>query len=204
MEGSHLLRGSHQRRGTPACVLPYQRGRTTRRNTRTRGLPRVGLRLRDRLAFVVVFCFSERRTPRGERRKRGRETGKRVDDVFLALEFFLPSRQHLPFSLSIFPYLSSLLSPFLSPLMPWSLSLSLSLALRSTHPAAVSLFHSEKASLRKQKGRQIALARISGRSRDYNRRDNAYYAPRRRSSPPGNESWPRSGQRHTPDSLLKD
>lgn len=52
MAGSHLSRGSHQRR---APTLPYQRGRTTRRNTRKRGLPRVGLRLRDRLAFVVVF-----------------------------------------------------------------------------------------------------------------------------------------------------
>lgn len=40
---------------TTATGLPYQRGRTTRRNTRKRGLPRVGLRLRDRLAFVVVF-----------------------------------------------------------------------------------------------------------------------------------------------------
>lgn len=52
MAGSHLSQGSHQRR---APTLPYQRGRTTRRNTRKRGLPRVGLRLRDRLAFVVVF-----------------------------------------------------------------------------------------------------------------------------------------------------
>lgn len=52
MASSHLSRGSHQRR---APGLPYQRGRTTRRNTRKRGLPRVGLRLRDRLAFVVVF-----------------------------------------------------------------------------------------------------------------------------------------------------
>jgi len=52
MASSHLSRGSHQRR---APTLPYQRGRTTQRNTRKRGLPRVGLRLRDRLAFVVVF-----------------------------------------------------------------------------------------------------------------------------------------------------
>lgn len=51
MASSHLSQGSHQRR----VPLPYQRGRTTRRNTRKRGLPRVGLRLRDRLAFVVVF-----------------------------------------------------------------------------------------------------------------------------------------------------
>lgn len=89
MEGSHLPRGPHQRW---TRVPPYQRGRTTRRNTRTRGLPRVGLRLRDRLAFVVVFVSpkgdvgegEERRgwkaRARREKREREEETTERVDD----------------------------------------------------------------------------------------------------------------------------
>lgn len=105
MEGSHLLRGSHQRGGTPARSPPYQRGRTTRRNTRTRGLPRVGLRLRDRLAFVVVFVSPAVGGVARTEREARRETGKRVDDdVFLALEFFLPPpASHLDPSLPLSP-----------------------------------------------------------------------------------------------------
>lgn len=80
MEGSHLPRGPHQRW---TRVPPYQRGRTTRRNTRTRGLPRVGLRLRDRLAFVVVFVSPKGdvgRRRRGEGEKLGSGKRERVDD----------------------------------------------------------------------------------------------------------------------------
>lgn len=121
MEGSHLPRGPHQRW---TRVPPYQRGRTTRRNTRTRGLPRVGLRLRDRLAFVVVFV-----SPKGDvGRRRGREArvesssekreARRGNEkrrqpkgwtmMFLALEFFLPSPGlgcYLILSLSLFLFL---------------------------------------------------------------------------------------------------
>lgn len=192
MEGSHLPRGPHQRW---TRMPPYQRGRTTRRNTRTRGLPRVGLRLRDRLAFVVVFV-----SPKGDvGRRRGREarvessSGKREARrgnekrrqpkgwtmMFLALEFFLPSPGLgcyliLSLSLSLPP------DPF-----GWNVSLALPKQCR------FSLFHLEKASLGKQRAalRQTGLAWISGRSRDYNGRDNAYYTPQHGHALSFHPSW---------------
>lgn len=106
MVGSHLPRGSHQRRSSTPWP-PYQRGRTTRRYTRTRGLPRVGLRLRDRLAFVVVFV-----SPKGAGRCEGRgcaATERELHEqrqpkgwtmMFVALEFF-PSPTLLGSSLAL-------------------------------------------------------------------------------------------------------
>lgn len=132
MEGSHLPRGSHERwSSTP--VPPYQRGRTTRRNTRTRGLPRVGLRLRDRLAFVVVFVSPKGEGRRGEerrgekaegareereKRRREREKVGRVDDDVPSPRILSPSADSC-FSLCrpvLCPPFRSCLPPFRPPL----------------------------------------------------------------------------------------
>lgn len=148
MEGSHLPRGPHQRW---TRVPPYQRGRTTRRNTRTRGLPRVGLRLRDRLAFVVVFVSPKGDVGRGREARVESSSGKREARrgnekrrqpkgwtmMFLALEFFLPSPGLgcyliLSLSLSLPP------DPF-----GWNVSLALPKQCR------FSLFHLEKVSANK-------------------------------------------------------
>ena len=211
MEGSHLPRGSHQRCSSSSSSSssstpwpPYQRGRTTRRNTRTRGLPRVGLRLRDRLAFVVVFvspkgegrrercarvrASRKRDQPRGEQRQT-----ERVDDDVPRPRILSPSAfaRVLRFGYYRQLVLSSGSLRVRSSRTPKQ---------RRVFPVSLGKNKSPQTKGRARSVCQTALAWISGRSRDYNGRDNAYYAPQHgrhcRFDPPGNE-YCRRTQRDT-------
>lgn len=192
MEGSHLRRGSQERGAAPrgAATLsarPYNAEKHEDKRV-AEGWPEV----EGSFSIRRRFRFSGQKGGLRERREKDR-TEKRDKPIgwtmmFLALEFFLPPQHPTPLLLA---------DPFRFAVL--------------LHPAGFDVFRcfTWKKQVSANKGRGCTeLAWISGRSCDYNGRDNAYYAPQhglhRRSSPHGNESSPENNAIRPATGLLKD
>lgn len=149
--------------------------------------------MRDRLAFVVVFVSPEgglaapgtEREARRSAERDGQGKGWTMMRT-LTLEFFL--------SLARGSHLRSLSTDVsLPPRRPFARPPTPPATHRRRHRRSMFPCFTWKKQVSANKGLpcQIALAWISGRSRDYNGRDNAYYAPQHRqplcrSNPHGN------------------